>query len=776
MEPYKNLQLTIHERVVDLLGKMTLKEKVGQVNQHLYGWKVYEKNEDGKIELTEYFKEHVKWGGGLGALYGLFRADPWSQVTYENGISPEESRDVRNKIQHYIKKHSRLGIPALFVEECPHGHQALDSVSYPTNIGRGAMFNTDLVQVMSEQMAEELSYKGVHLALVSTLDLARDPRWGRTEECFGEDPYLAKIYSEAIIKGFQGCLIKEEEDFTQKTVGECKKESHQIGVVLKHFIAQGDALGGHNSGDVSIGPRELFDSYHPVMESVKNAVGVMAAYNDIDGLPCHANKLLLKENLRKEIGFKGLVMADGGALDRLQSSDFNAIQKAKQGLEAGVDLSLWDQAYLSIEEGVRFGDIKEESLNEAVYHVLAVKFLLGLFDESDSTDKDIDWKRKKSEWQKINLESAREGIVLLKNEDKLLPLKSPEKIAVIGPNADALYHQLGDYTSPQTFKCSTTVLEGIKKIYKNSDVFFAEGCQVRNQVEEIDYAYTKAKEAEVIILVLGGSSARDFGTNFLANGAVASPEKNMDSGENIDVSSLSLGGYQLELLRKLAELNKPIVTILIQGRPYELSEVVKHSKAVLIGWFPGQKGGQALAEVISGRYSPNGKLSISIPYESGQLPVYYNQKLSMKKEDYFDQTGKPHFSFGDGESYSKISYRDLKIENEEYYTGELKAGGKIHFQVKVRNSGPYDTKESVLCFIQKRGTPLLSRKKELKRFRKISLKSGEEKELYFSLRHSDLLQLGYDLKPTIFSCELSVIVGGLKETCKIKDTVKEVSK
>lgn len=768
MEKYKNSKLTIHERVTDLLEKMTVKEKVGQVNQHLYGWEVYEKEEDGEINLTEKFKEHVKWGGGLGTLYGLFRADPWSQVSYENGISPEESKDITEKIQQYIKQHSRFKIPTLFVEECPHGHQALDSISYPVNIARGSMFNPSLMKKMSEQMAEELSMKGVHLALVSTLDLARDPRWGRTEECFGEDPYLAKVYSETVIEGFQGNLIKDGEDFTQKTVAECNKDPNKVGVVLKHFIAQGDALGGHNSGDVSLGPRELYDSYQLVMESVRNAVGVMAAYNDIDGVPCHSNSYLLKEKLRKEIKFQGLVMADGLALDRLQSLNYDPVSRAKQGLKAGVDLSLWDQAYLSIEKGIEEGRIKEEWLNKAVYRVLSVKFLLGLFEEKIDNDEKFDWKEKKQEWQLLNKESARESITLLKNEKNILPLKCPEKIAVIGPNANELYNQLGDYTSPQTFKHSTTLYEGVKRVFKKSEVLFEEGCKVRSLKETIDEAYTAASKADVIVLGLGGSSARNFETEFLDNGAVSTPEENMDSGENIDIADLTLGGYQIPLLKKLATLNKPIISVLIQGRPYSLVEVMEYSKAVLIGWFPGQEGGEAIAEILSGKYNPSGKLSISLPYHSGQLPVYYNQKLSMKKEDYFDMPGSAHFSFGEGFGYSSILYSELEIEKETYEIEKLKEGELIHLQVGVENEGPYQAKESILCFIQKRGTPLLSRKKELKRFEKIELKMNEKKSVSFSLGYKDFLQLGYDFIPTVFPCEVVVMVGTEKTTFRLE--------
>lgn len=768
MEAYKDSSLPIHERVTDLISHMTVKEKVGQVNQHLYGWKVYEKNDLGEIELTDYFKDHVKWGGGLGALYGLFRADPWSEVSYDNGISPEESLEVTQKVQRYIKENSRLGIPTLFVEECPHGHQGLDSISYPTNIGRGAMFNPELIEDMSKSMAEELSLKGVHIGLVSTLDLARDPRWGRTEECFSEDPYLASVYSEAVVKGFQGDLIQSDVPFTEKTVHEINRKPHQIGVVLKHLIAQGDALGGHNSGDVSLGERELFDIYSPLMDSARNAVGVMAAYNDIDGVPCHANPKLLKKALKEDRQFQGIVMADGGATDRLLVHSRDTVGKAKLALEGGVDLSLWDHAYLSIEEGVTSGRISEKELDEAVYRVLAIKFLLGLFDEEDTEKAEVDWKAKKEEWQKINLQSAKESITLVKNKDAILPLKEPGKIAVVGPNAHALYNQLGDYTSPQNNDESSTVLEGIQRRFKDSDVVYSEGCQIRSPEENIEETLDIVSDSDVIIVALGGSSTRNFGGDFLANGAVDKPEENMDTGENIDVASLELGGYQLELFRELTKLNKPIITVMIQGRPYVMEEILSDSDAVLIAWYPGQKGGEAIASIIAGDENPNGRLPISVPKSSGQLPVYYNQKLSLKKEDYFDMDGKPTLTFGEGFSYSDVSYTDLSTNLEKITSEELMDGAQIDVSVRIQNKSDIAVNEPVLLFIRKMGTPLLTRHKELVGMDKVFIEGKSEVKVTFTLSAKAFLQLDFDNKPVIYPSVTRLMIGTTEKEITIK--------
>ncbi|MCH0446707.1 glycoside hydrolase family 3 C-terminal domain-containing protein, partial [Enterococcus faecium] len=617
--PYQNPKLTIRQRVEDLLSRMNIAEKVGQINQHLYGWECYEKNGD-KIELTEKLKEHVKWGGGLGALYGLFRSDPWSKTDYKNGIPAKESWKVATLLQEYVLQHSRWKIPVLLVEECPHGHQGLDGISYPTNIGRGNTFNVALLEQTSRLMAKELAAKGVHLALVSTLDLAKDPRWGRTEECFGEDPILSARFSEAVIRGFQGEIISEKVSFLDQTVEEINKKKDQIGVVLKHCIAQGEALGGHNSGTVTIGRREFSDIYGPLLKSTRNAVGVMAAYNDIDGVPCHINRALFEQILRKKIGYQGIVMADGVALDRLSDVFTDKKTAAAYALAAGIDLSLWDETYTKIAEAIDDQVVEEQLLDQAVRRVLSVKFLLGLFEQPFANDPKEYWDHLMEESEHLNLETAKESITLLKN-DGILPLDQQVKnIAVIGPNAHDVYHLLGDYSAPQTEdRLKKTIVQEIKTEFPQSTVSYAQGCEVRNQEdqeEKLLEAVTLAQNSDVIIAVLGGSSARNFDMEFLRNGAVSSKGINMDSGENVDVASLSLGGYQEQLIEQLHQLGKPIIMILVQGRPYDLMKIESFTNAIATAWFPGQEGGKAIAQMISGRNNPSGRLSLSYPRNS----------------------------------------------------------------------------------------------------------------------------------------------------------------
>ncbi|EEV55810.1 glycoside hydrolase family 3 C-terminal domain-containing protein [Enterococcus faecium] len=738
--PYQNPKLTIRQRVEDLLSRMNIAEKVGQVNQHLYGWECYEKNGD-KIELTEKLKEHVKWGGGLGALYGLFRSDPWSKTDYKNGIPAKESWKVANLVQEYVLQHSRWKIPVLLVEECPHGHQGLDGISYPTNIGRGNTFNVALLEQSSRLMAKELAAKGVHLALVSTLDLAKDPRWGRTEECFGEDPILSARFSEAVVRGFQGEIISEKVSFLDQTVEEINKKKDQIGVVLKHCIAQGEALGGHNSGTVTIGRREFSDIYGPLLKSTRNAVGVMAAYNDIDGVPCHINRVLFEQTLRKEIGYQGIVMADGVALDRLADVFTDKKTAAAYALAAGIDLSLWDETYTKIAEAIDDQVVDEKLLDQAVRRVLSVKFLLGLFEQPFANDPREYWDHLMEESEHLNLETAKESITLLKN-DGILPLDQQVKnIAVIGPNAHDVYHLLGDYSAPQTEdRLKKTIVQEIKTEFPQSKVSYAQGCEVRNQEdqeEKLLEAVTLAQNSDVIIAVLGGSSARNFDMEFLRNGAVSSKGINMDSGENVDVASLSLGGYQEQLIEQLYQLGKPIITILVQGRPYDLMKIESFTNAIATAWFPGQEGGKAIAQMISGRNNPSGRLSLSYPRNSRQLPVYYYQRAASKQENYYDLSGSPFYPFGHGLSYTTFEYSQMEVKTDI---------DKVIISIKVKNTGSVSGKTSTLVYVRLIDGAVIQRTKLLKAFRKDELRSQEERLLVFELTSEDFSYMDIDDK------------------------------
>lgn len=745
MTIYLDKTQPITARVEDLLAKMTLAEKCGQLNQRMYGWDAFSRDGD-VFQITDNFKQEVARFEGIGALYGLFRADPWSKMNKETGISRVNSAKVANMVQRYVVENTRLGIPVLLAEEVPHGHQALDSESYPVNLARAASFHPELQQQVAEAIAEEISDKGVHLALASALDILRDPRWGRAEECYGEDPYLAAELTAAITEGFQ--------------------KNGKIAVILKHFAAQGEPVGGHNSGPVSIGVRELREIFlEPLRAGIaKGALGVMAAYNEIDGVPCHANKELLTTILREEMGFEGIVMADGCALDRLLKLNPDPKKAAKMAIEAGVDLSLWDDVFPFLEESVTAGVLNESVVDQAVRRILQVKFQLGLF-ENPYVKEAVS--APSTNWKKLNLQAAREGICLLKNEANTLPLKGKQKkLAIVGPNADALYNQLGDYTAPQNQADCVTVLEGLKSIVpKEWEIIYEKGSEIREKVTDgILKAEELAEEADAIVLVLGGSSARNFNMEFLSNGAVSSKGPNMDAGENVDVADIALPEVQLELFRAMKRTNKPVIVVMIQGRPIAIPEISKEADALLTAWYPGSVGGTAVAEVLVGKYNPSGKLPVSIPVSSGQIPVYYNQKAVEYKEDYFDLTGKPLYPFGYGLSYSSFKYHDLVINQEHVDLSALLAGEKVDVTVTVENTSEVAGEEVVQLYIHDMESSITRRKKELKAFKKIRIEPKEKVEVTLELDKTTFEVWSINNKYEMETGGIQIFVGGSSDT------------
>lgn len=753
VEKYLNKSLSIRERVNDLLDRMTVEEKVDQLRQDIYGWKCY-RREGETVSFTEYLDNYLESTHGVGCLYGVFRADPWSGITDDTGIPAEQSLEVAHKLQKKIMAANRFHIPALFVEEAPHGHQALGSVSYPINIGKGNSFDTSLFEEMARQTRKGMAQKGVHLALISTLDLARDPRWGRTEECLSEDGVVSAKYTEAIIKGFQDELINDVDDFLSQPVPNLK--TAQVGVVLKHLIGQGDALGGHNSGSSLIGPRELLDIYGPLIHASRNAAGVMAAYNDIDGVPCHGNPWLINDLLRKKNGFKGIVMSDAIALDRLATHYTNPGLAANQALTAGVDENMWDELYPHLGEYVADGLVSESLINRAAFRVLSLKFLLGIFDDPFKEPEPFD----KSKADAVNLNLASESITMVKNNG-ILPLRQTQKkIAVIGPNGNSIYNLLGDYTAPQSLQNYQTIFEALRDAFPLSDVRYAKGCEIRddvNQPQLINEAIDLAKNSDLIVLAIGGSSTRNFGMKFHKNGAVSSKGINMDSGENVDLSSLELGGLQEELISDLAMLGKPIVTIVIEGRPHNIESVLENSDAVLIGWYPGQQGGPAIANILRGITAPTGRLNISYPRSVGQLPVFYNQRENTAP-DYYNQEQSALFPFGYG-----LGYRDLKIEAidcsvNQITTEKLNDGECVVVNVKIVNPNNIATSSTFILTTKGLINGILSRRANVADFTRVDLEAGEQREIQFVLDAEHLSQTDYDFKSCLYMGVVTVDV------------------
>ena len=719
---YKDASLPVKERVEDLLGRMTLREKVGQLNQRLYGFAAYERKGD-TITLTEETIREAEYFGGLGVVYGLYRADPWSAKTKENGLTPEYAAKGYNMLQRCNMEHSRLGIPLLLSTECPHGHQALGGYLLPVNLAAGATFDPALYQDAVRVCARQLKEMGVNLSLVSALDVARDPRWGRTEECFGEDPYLCSRFAEAAVFGTQ---------------------SEGVAMVAKHFCAQGETTGGVNASAARIGERELREIHLPVAKACCKAgvKGIMAAYNEIDGVYCHRNAWLLRDVLRGEMGFDGIVMADGLAVDFLKNTEGDTLHAGVAARKAGVDVSLWDEAFSRLGEAVEQGLLDESEIDESVLKVLKLKFEKGLFEHPYMEENMLT--PEEAGIPEVSLSLARESAVLLKNEESVLPLaKKYKKVAVIGYHAADRYCMLGDYTPPVPESECVTVLQGMKQeAPEGVEVSYAMGSEFSEADEdEKAKALALAAKSDVIVAVVGGSSSRFGGAVFDANGAASkgTGSRSMDCGEGMDTAKVHIPAAQEELVAELARLGKPMVTVVIAGRAYCIEDIENASNALLYAFYPGPMGGKAVAEMLYGTTNPSGRLPVSMPRHAGQIPVCYNYRTSVVPA-YCDMTSQPLHTFGEGKSYTTFACSDVSVNKEEN-------GAAVSFTVE--NTGAMAGTSVPCLYVRKRSGGVVARIKELKAFTRISLAPGEKKEVSFQLSKEEMNFVQIPGKPEV---------------------------
>ena len=728
--PYLDPTLPVDQRVTDLLGRMSVEEKVGQLNQKLFGWDCY-RREGERIELTAALTSEAARWGGIGTIYGLLRADPWSKITWETGIPPERRVEVLNRVQRLMLEHSRWGIPAFFSTEAPHGHMALGGTILPTAIGLGSTWNPALYQEAAHAVAAEIRLSGEHLALVSATDVARDPRWGRTEESFGEDPVLVAAMARAATLGTQG---DSPADLLRPD---------RAGVVLKCLAGQGAGSGGHNAGAAFVGPRELREIHlPPVRAGVRaGALCFMAAYNEIDGLPCCANPALLRTLLRAEWGFHGFVMADGLALDNLKAQTGSFAAAGILGLRSGVDVGLWDEAFRTLADSVRAGRLDEKEIDRACAAVLRAKFELGLFEHPFVEDDPAALDAARRHTRDLNLQLARESLVLLRNENHVLPFsRNLKRVAVIGPNADDVYAQLGDYTPPQRDGETTTVLAGIRALLGPSvEVGYARGCANRGDDRTgLAAAVALARSAEAAIVVVGGSSNRYLGTHYAATGAAAlDAESQMDCGEGVDVADLDLGDVQRELVQAIRATGMPLAIVLIEGRPHSIPWIAANCPAILCAWYPGQAGGRAVAEALFGEINPSGRLPISVPRSSAQLPVYYNHKLH-GDDPYHDLPGTPQYPFGFGLSYTTFALSNLRLGADTASAARLNAGETIPLSVDIANTGPRAGAETIQVYLHGVESVITRRVRELKLFAKVELAPGERRTVTFQLGRDEL--------------------------------------
>ncbi|MEU0299347.1 glycoside hydrolase family 3 N-terminal domain-containing protein [Streptomyces sp. NPDC006175] len=731
---YRDPEAPVTDRVRDLLSRMTLTEKVGQVNQRMYGWHAYERTPSGH-RLTDAFRAEVAAYDGMGALYGLQRADPWSGVTAETGIGAADGARVSDAVQRHVVENTRLGIPVLLVEEMPHGVQALDGTVLPVNLAVGATWDPELYEEAAALAAGQLRARGGHVALVSALDLVRDPRWGRAEECFGEDPYLAARFTEALVRGVQG------------PAGD-RIGRDRAAVVLKHFAGQGATVGGRNSAATELGARELHEIHLvAALAGVRaGAAGLMAAYNEFDGVPCAASRHLLTGILRERWGFGGLVMADGLAIDRLVRMAGDPAAAGALALRAGTDLSLWDDCYPRLAEAVRRGLVDEATLDTAVGRVLALKFRLGLFEDPYTGARVTDPARV----EELSERLARESVTLLEHDGVTLPLADRPigTVAVIGPNADSVPQQIGDYTAPQRPGTGGSVLAGLRAAAPaGTDVTYARGCGlIGGDRSELPEAVALASAADVAVLVLGGSSARESGTRFDANGAAVVASGNpveMTCGEGVDLAEIALPEGQSALLDAVVATGTPVVVVLVQGRPHALPDLTGRAAAVLSAWYPGPWGGRAVADVLFGRSDPQGRLPVSVPRSAAQLPVFYNVK-DHGYRGYVDQPATARHAFGHGLSYTTVAYGTPRLSVRSLAAGRFDGPAPLICTVRVTNTGARPVRETVQLYVRRvLGGSSWPRVRELRGFARVELAPGESTEVAFPLDAAALASYTY---------------------------------
>ena len=738
---YKDDRLPVEERVADLLSQMTLEEKVAQLTSTMpmLGFGSDAKtsfiDKDGKIN-PEGAAKFFKHGIGQISRPGMRRG-------------PKEMAEFTNTVQKWIIENTRLGIPVMFHEEALHGLATTKATSFPQAIALASTWDTDLVNEVFTATALETRSRGAQQVLSPVLDIVRDPRWGRTEETYGEDPYLASRIGVAAVTGFQG-----NSAFIDK--------AHVI-ATGKHFAVHGQPENGTNVGPANYSERIIREQFlKPFEAAVKeaNLQSIMPSYNEIDGLPSHANIKLLDGILRNEWGFKGHTVSDYYGIKELMEKHHVAASKedaARQAIEAGVDIELpYTEMYDSLIDLVNKGIVSEESIDKCVSRVLRSKFITGLFDDPYVDPEYAEEVYKNPEHRALALRAAREAIILLKNDNNLLPLSGSKykTIAVIGPNAKGIH--IGNYSGfPEG---GVDILQGIKnRAASDQEILYAVGCRITEtdpgafsfkepepgdsakNAERIKEAVEVAKKADIIIMALGGNefTSREAWIGHLG-----------------DRSSLGLLGNQDELVEEMLKLKKPVVVFLLHGRPNAINYITENVTAILEGWYLGQEGGNAAADVLFGNYNPGGKLPLSVPRSVGQLPVFYNPKPTARR-GYIDGEKTPLYPFGWGLSYTTFKYDNLSLGPDKIDTM-----GKTDVKIDVTNKGKVKGDEVVQLYIRDEVSSITRPVKELKGFKRVSLEPGETKTVEFTLGPEELSLLDRDMHRVVEPGIFKIMAGG----------------
>jgi len=757
---YQDHNRSARARTKDLLSRMTLEEKAAQmmcVWQEKAGALI---DTSGKFDLQK-ARAHFKQGNGLGQVGRPSDA--------AGGLNARATAELTNDIQKFFLEESRLGIPVIFHEECLHGQAAIDSTSFPQPIGLAATFNPDLVERLFTMTAAEARVRGAHQALTPVVDVARDPRWGRVEETYGEDPFLVSRMGIAAVRGFQG-----DASF---------KEKRRLIATLKHFVGHGQPESGMNCAPANISLRVLRETFFfPFREALEKAqaISVMASYNEVDGVPAHANRWLLRDVLRKEWGFAGFIVSDYYAIWELNyrpdtHGHFVARDKreaCRLAIEAGVNIELPEpDCYLHIVDLVRKGELKEKQLDDLVGPMLYWKFKLGLFDDPYVDPDEAERIVGCDAHRELARESAREAITLLKNEGNLAPLnlKKIKTIAVIGPNANRSL--LGGYSGVP--RNDVTVLAGIReKAGPRARVLYSEGCKITiggswNQDEvtpsdpeedrrQIAEAVEVAKEADVVILAIGDNEQTSREAWNL---------KHMG-----DRSTLDLIGRQEELVKAMVQTGKPVIVLLFNGRPISINYVAENVPVIFECWYLGQETGHAVADVLFGDHNPGGKLPITIPRSAGHLPAFYNYKPSARRGYLFDEVS-PLFAFGYGLSYSKFTFGNMRLEKKK-----IKRNGSTRVLVDVTNSGKRAGSEVVQMYIRDLFSSVTRPIKELKGFQKVLLAAGETKTVAIEITPESLAFYDIKMKYVVEPGDFEIMVGNSSRDADLQSVVLTVEK
>lgn len=738
---YKNSALPINVRVDDLLNRMTLEDKVAQMNMPcVYEGGLGESDEEKMTGVRE-FAQGVRVNG-LGPGGGFFTLP---NTILHNGA--EQQVTFINDLQKIALQKTRLGIPLLMTEEGTHGLMCSGGTIFPEGPALGSTWNLDFISRIYSAAAAEARAIGIHQIFTLVVEPIREPRLGRNQEAYSEDPFLCARFAETLVKAVQG----DDVSVPDKCVAG-----------LCHYPGQSEPLSGLERGAMEISERKLREVFLPSWEAgikTAGALGVMATYPTIDGIPAHASSWILTDILRGEFGFEGLVLSEGGGISTIIYNGLAAdMKRAGQiALKAGLDVGIsYESGYmLDLIESVREGAVSEALVDRAVRRILTQKFKLGLF-ERPYVDLNHALKTvHQPSHQELALEAAREGIVLLKNEGSPLPLdkKKIKTLALIGPNADDVKNQLGDYTAVSVLQDVITVREGIEAVAPGCKINYVKGCNVTGgKLNEIVEAVKAAKTADAAVVVLGENEWRANDNDGQRVGT---------DGEGFDAATLELTGLQEELVQAVVATGTPTIVVLINGRALATRWIAENVPAVLEAWIPGEKGGQAVAEVIFGDVNASGKLPVTIPRHAGQLPVYYNYPKSKRYwldegwgVRYVDMAPTPLFPFGHGLSYTTFSYNNLRFS-----ANEIGRGDSVQVSVDVQNTGSREGTETVQLYIEDVIATVSTPVQQLRGFEKIHLRPGEKKTVTFELTPDHLAIYNQQMERVVEAGEFKVMIG-----------------